>query len=150
MTDWETTRANLERAQVSWITTVRSDGRPHVTPLVTVWWDEAVYFCTGPQEQKAVNLSQNPAIALTTGTQAWDGGTDVVVEGVATRVTDRSKLERLAAAWRTKWDGRWEFEPVEGGFLNEIGGLALVYEVKPIKVLAFAKGRYSQTRHLFD
>ena len=149
VTDWVTTRAALENAQLSWITTVQSDGRPHVTPLVSVWLDDAVYFCTGPGEQKAVNLSQNAAVAVTTGNDTWDGGIDVVVEGVAARVTGRSKLERLAVAWRTKWDGRWEFEPVEEGFHNEVGGLALVYEVRPTKVLAFAKGRYSQTRHVF-
>ena len=53
---WATTRAALESAQMSWITTVRSDGRPHVTPLVAVWLDEALHFSTGPGEQKVLNL----------------------------------------------------------------------------------------------
>lgn len=36
-TDWDETRRALEAAQLFWITTVRRDGRPHVTPLVAVW-----------------------------------------------------------------------------------------------------------------
>jgi len=149
-TDWATTRALLESAQLSWITTVRSDGRPHVTPLVMVWLDEAAHFCTGGEEQKAVNLRHNPNVILTTGCSTHDRGIDVMVEGRATRVTDPPTLDRLAAVWRSKWEGQWEFEPVEGGFDSEQGGLGLVYRVVPEKVLAFGKGNFSHTRHLFD
>jgi nitroimidazol reductase NimA-like FMN-containing flavoprotein (pyridoxamine 5'-phosphate oxidase superfamily) len=59
-TPWATTREVLENAQLSWVTTVRADGRPHVTPLVPVWLDDTVHFTTGPGEQKAVNLAGNP------------------------------------------------------------------------------------------
>ena len=55
-TDWHETRNVLETAQLFWISTVPGDGRPHVTPLVAVWLDDVVYFTTGPDEQKAVNL----------------------------------------------------------------------------------------------
>ena len=34
--DWDETRQVLEDAQLSWICTVRADGRPHLTPLG--WW----------------------------------------------------------------------------------------------------------------
>jgi len=33
-TPWSTGRARLTDAQVYWLTTVRPDGRPHVTPLL--------------------------------------------------------------------------------------------------------------------
>lgn len=148
-TDWPTTRRILEDAQLSWITTVRADGRPHVTPLVAVWLDDAAHFTTGPDEQKARNLARNPSVVLTTGCNTWDRGTDVVVEGTATRVTDAATLGRLAAAWRTKWDGQWEFEVDADGFSHEDGGRALVYRVVPDKVLAFGKGTFSHTRHRF-
>jgi general stress protein 26 len=64
-----------------WITTVRVDGRSHVTPLVAVWLDEAIYFATGADEQKAVNLRNNQNVILTTGCNDWEQGLDVVVEG---------------------------------------------------------------------
>jgi len=42
----------LEDAELFWITTVRVDGRPHVTPLVAVWLDDAIHFATGAGEQQ--------------------------------------------------------------------------------------------------
>ena len=97
-------------------------GRPHVTPLVAVWHGDSVYFCTGEAEQKAVNLRSNQHVALTTGCNGWQEGTDVVVEGVATRVTDDALLADLAAMWATKWDGSWQFEARDGAFHHEYDG----------------------------
>jgi hypothetical protein len=52
----QTLRA-LESAELFWIRAARSDGRAHLTPLVAVWLDDALYFCTGEKEQKYINLS---------------------------------------------------------------------------------------------
>ena len=101
-TDWEETRRALEEAELFWISTVRADGRPHVTPLVAVWLDDAIYFATGPGEQKAVNLRTNQNVILTTGCNEWERGLDVVVEGEAVQVRDESVLERLAETWATE------------------------------------------------
>jgi hypothetical protein len=119
-----------------------------MTPLVAVWVDEALHFCTGEAEQKAVNLRGNQNVILMTGCNRWDGGLDVVVEGQAIRVTDRSTVQRLAEAWARKWDGRWEYEPDDGGFKGEGEGIQ-VFSVRPAKVFAFAKGNFSHTRHMF-
>jgi general stress protein 26 len=149
-TGWERTREALESAQIAWLTTVRADGRPHVTPLVAVWLDGAFHFCTGAGEQKARNLAAHPQVALTTGCDRWDSGLDVVVEGEARRVTDPATLQRLAAAWTTKWDGRWRFRVGDDGtFQHEDGGSALVFAVEPAKVLSFGKQPFTHTRHRF-
>jgi len=147
-TTWPAARDVLDGAQLSWLSTVRADGRPHVTPLVAVWLDGALHFTTGPTEQKALNLDKNRNVVLTTGCNSWDQGLDVVVEGEARRVTDRTTLERLASAWRSKWDGSWQFDVADDGFHHEAGGLALVFAVEPAKVLAFGKGTFTHTRHL--
>ena len=148
-TEWDETRRALETAELFWISTVRADGRPHVTPLVAVWLDGAVHFCTGASEQKAVNLGHNPHVTLTTGSNRWDRGLDVVVEGEAVRNTDDVALERLAQAWATKWDGRWRYEARNGAFHHGDGGEAIVFSVTPAKIFAFAKGTFGQTRHRF-
>jgi nitroimidazol reductase NimA-like FMN-containing flavoprotein (pyridoxamine 5'-phosphate oxidase superfamily) len=147
-TSWGDTRAALDGAEIFWISTVRADGRPHVTPLVAVWDDGALYFSTGPEEQKAVNLRTYPDVVLATGSNDWDRGLDVMVEGEARRVTNRDELERLAQAWARKWDGRWQWAVGEEGFEHEDGGAAWVYSVQPTKVLAFGKGTFSHTRHV--
>jgi hypothetical protein len=97
-----------------------------------------------------VNLAGNPHVVLTTGCNRWDGGLDVMVEGVAEPVTDRATLERLAAAWATKWDGQWRFGVADDGFTHSAAGVdspVLVFAVKPAKVLAFGKGGFSHTRY---
>ena len=147
-TSWDDTRRELEAADLFWITTVRADGRPHVSPLVAVWLDGALHFSTGADEQKAVNLRTNPHVVLTTGCNQWDRGLDVVVEGDAVQVTDDATLQKLADAWRKKWDGRWLFEAHEGSFRHE-AGTALVFSVAPTKVLAFGKGTFTHTSHRF-
>jgi hypothetical protein len=90
-TEWDQTRRVLEAAELFWISTVRADGRPHVTPLVAVWVDEAIHFQTGATEQKAANLSANPHVILMTGRNDWNKGLDVVVSGDAVRVTDGAR-----------------------------------------------------------
>ena len=148
-TAWTETRRELESAELFWITTVRADGRPHVSPLVAVWYDDALYFATGSAEQKALNLGANPNVILTTGCSHWDRGLDIVVEGLAARVTEDALLARLATAWTQKWDGRWHYEARDGLFHHPGGGDALVYAVRPDKVLSFGKGTFSHTTHRF-
>jgi general stress protein 26 len=136
----------LSQSEMFWLSTVRRDGRPHVTPLPAIWLGGTLHFCTGAAEQKARNLESNPNCVLTTGTNQFRAGLDVVVEGAAVRVTDRARLERLAALWKSKLD--WEFEVGDGVFRAE-GRQALVFGVTPTKVLSFGKAPYTQTRYRF-
>lgn len=159
-TPWDRTREVLESAQLAWVSTVRADGRPHVTPLVAVWLDGAFHFSTGAEDQKGVNLATNAHVVLTTGCNTWDQGLDVMVEGEARRVTDRVTLERLAAAWATKWDGTWQYDVADDGFRHrtseeipsspEANTPVLVFAVQPRKILAFGKGEagFTHTRYL--
>jgi PPOX class probable F420-dependent enzyme len=148
-TRWEDVVRVLESAELFWISTVRTDGRPHVTPLTAVWHDDALHFCTGPEEQKAVNLRANAQCALTTGDNRWKAGLDVVVEGRAEHVTDDPLLRTLAARWSAKYDGEWQYDVRDGAFHHE-AGVALVYAVRARKVLSFAKGEFAQTRFRLD
>jgi general stress protein 26 len=149
-TGWDETRHVLESSELFWITTVRADGRPHVTPLVAVWLDGALHFCTGDTEQKIRNLRRNPHVILATGSLQWNAGLDVVVEGDAVQVTDDDLLKRLAAVWATKWDGRWQYQIRDGAFYGEEGMTIPVFSVTPTRVFAFAEGPcFGQTRHLF-
>jgi hypothetical protein len=45
-TPWEETRRVLETAEVFWLSTVRADGRPHVTPVAAAWLDGILRFQT--------------------------------------------------------------------------------------------------------
>jgi nitroimidazol reductase NimA-like FMN-containing flavoprotein (pyridoxamine 5'-phosphate oxidase superfamily) len=146
---WQQVSDMLTAAELYWLTTVRRDGRPHITPLIGTWVDDAFVFCTGPDEQKAHNLAASLKVAVTTGVNTWSDGLDVIVEGEAQRVTGRDALMTLADNIREKYHGVWDFTPVDEGFghTDESGDshIAYVYRVPPIKVLAFAKSPHGQT-----
>jgi general stress protein 26 len=148
-TAWAEARGRLEGAHIYWLATVRPDGRPHVTPLLSVWLDGALYFCTGPGERKARNLASNPHCILTTGANALHAGLDLVVEGDAVKVSDDVKLRRIADVYESKYGSDWSFEVRHGAFFGE-GGEALVYEVEPAKAFGYGRdGEYSATRFRF-
>ena len=149
-TPWSEAQGKLEAAKVYWLSTVRADGRPHVTPIAAVWLDDAVHFTTGEGEQKAKNLGHNPDVVVTTGSSDL-AGVDVVVEGQAVRVTDPSRLQRLADAYIPKY-GDLFIHRVRDGTLRAEGaeGEVLAFEVKATKAFAFGKGAsFSQTRWRF-
>jgi hypothetical protein len=148
---WAEARRQLQAAEIFWLSTVRPDGRPHVTPLITVWLDEALHFCTGPTERKARNLESNTHCVLTTGCDSIDEGLDLVVEGEALRVSDEATLKRVADAYASKYGQPFLFTVRDGAFWNEEGGEALVFRVQPRKAFGFGKGdAFSQTRWRFQ
>lgn len=147
-TAWPEAAAVLERAELYWLSTVRSDGRPHVTPLIGVAVHRAMHFCTGLREQKARNLKHNARVALTTGTNMWAEGLDVVVEGTAMRVVERGELQRIADAFEAKYGSAWHFDVGDGVF-KPGKSPAAVYRIEPAKVLAFAKAPHAQTAYRF-
>jgi nitroimidazol reductase NimA-like FMN-containing flavoprotein (pyridoxamine 5'-phosphate oxidase superfamily) len=151
-TTWARGRSVLENAEVYWVTSVRPDGRPHVTPLLGIWLDGAMYFCTGDSERKAKNLESNPHCILTTGCNHLDG-LDVVVEGRVAKVSETTELQSAADAYESKYgshftspDGTWF------GLGDSIRKSQVVlYRLAPAKVLGFAKGDpFSQTRWDFS
>jgi nitroimidazol reductase NimA-like FMN-containing flavoprotein (pyridoxamine 5'-phosphate oxidase superfamily) len=150
-TDWAEGRWHIDEAEVFWLSTVRPDGRPHVTPLLAVWHADAMYVCTGPGERKAKNLQQNPQCILTTGQNGLDG-LDVVVEGQAVEVDDAAELEQVTNAYESKYGTH--FTAPEGTWFGLSDAIrarkVLLYRVTPTIVLGFARGeQFSQTRWRF-
>lgn len=139
----------LRDADTFWLSTVRPDGRPHVTPLIAVWHAEALWFTTGPQERKARNLAENASCVVTTGrSDLAAGALDVVLEGRAEQVTEAAELEPVAEAFAVKYpNGPWDFVVRDGAFSDrDAGGRALVFRVRPVRGLGFRKGdHFSQT-----
>ncbi|MFJ4777027.1 pyridoxamine 5'-phosphate oxidase family protein [Streptomyces sp. NPDC088762] len=152
-TDWAEARRRLEAAEIFWASTVRPDGRLHVTPVIAAWHEGALYFSTGPGEQKAKNLAHDGHCALTTGGNSLTEGLDLVVEGTAERVADAALLEEVIAAYEAKYGSH--ITSPEGTF-HGIGdafrrGDAVVFAVAPATAYGFGRddGVYTHTRWTF-
>jgi hypothetical protein len=149
-TAWAQGRRHLEGAELYWLSTVRPEGRPHVTPLLGVWLDGGLYFCTGPDERKAKNLAENPHCILTTGCNTLQGF-DVVLEGRAVPVGNPVERQRLADTFETKYGAHFGPEGTWDGLGDAIrSGDALSFRVTPSITFGFGKGSpFSQTRWEF-
>jgi general stress protein 26 len=145
--EWAHVRQLLTSAEIYWLATVRTDGQPHVTPLIGIWTEDAFHFCTGADERKALNLRRNDRATVSTGCNVYGVGTDVVVEGRAALVADHPLLERLAAAFVEKYGDDWRFIVRDGLFVGTEGNEALVFKVTPAKAFGFTRGAsFAQTR----
>ena len=150
-TPWEETRRALEAAEVFWLSTVRADGRPHVTPVAATWLVGTLYFGTGSIAQKLKNLRGNPRVTLTTGCNHLATGLDIVVEGDAAPVTDAAVHERFYQRQAILWGEGWPIQLRDGVLWDEgAGEPLLLFAVMPAKIFAYARGdQWSQTRYQF-
>jgi len=152
-TPWAVGLEQIIDADTFWLSTVRPDARPHVTPLIAVWHGDAIWFTTGPGERKAKNLAENSSCVLTTGrSDLVDGGLDIVLEGTAEQVTNEAELQPIAEAFAAKYGTEiWNFVVVGGAFSDRVtGGRAIVFRVQPVRGLGFRKGEtFSQTTWSF-
>ncbi|MFI5272751.1 MAG: pyridoxamine 5'-phosphate oxidase family protein [Ktedonobacterales bacterium] len=150
-TPWEETRRVLETAEVFWLSTVRADGRPHVTPVAAAWLDGTLYFGTGAIAQKLKHLRGNPHVVLTTGCNHLATGLDIVVEGDAASVTDTAVHERFHQQQAILWGEGWPIQLRDGVLWDEsTREPLLLFAVTPTKIFAYARGdQWSQTRYQF-
>ena len=151
---WSAGLEQVIAADTFWLSTVRPDGRPHVTPLIAVWHGEAIWFSTGPEERKAKNLAENPSCVLTTGrSDLVEGALDVVLEGEAEQVTVDAELDPIAVAFAAKYGTEtWDYLVRDGAFIQRAAAArAIVFRVRPVRGLGFRKGdSFSQTTWRFS
>ncbi|MGI8486089.1 MAG: pyridoxamine 5'-phosphate oxidase family protein [Thermomicrobiales bacterium] len=148
-TPWSVATRHLETAELYWLSTVRPDGRPHVTPLIAVWLDDTLCLCTGEHERKALNLKANPHCAITTGCNVLGESLDVVLEGDAGAIADDGELQGVADAYVAKYGSDWRFTVRDGAFVGNEGNIAQVFRITPETAFGFGKGPFSQTRWRF-
>lgn len=123
---WRTLEARLGREMAIWIVTVRSDGRPHMTPVWYVWLNERIYFATGTDTQKFTNLRTNQAVALALP----DTDSVLILEGEA-HAADRKTTDKLGEYFFNKYE--WDFR------YDEDVDWRLV-EITPHRILAWGDG----------
>lgn len=134
---WEAARAALAEAQFSWLATTHPSGRPHVRPVLTVWWEGALFTTSAPAARKARNLAGEARCSVTVRT----ADLDVVLEGTATRVVDPGMLQSVRDAYEAKYG--WPPVVRDGAFDAPYGAPTAgpppyhLFRVEPEVVFAF-------------
>ena len=101
--------SNEPQKQTPFLATTRPDGRPHVAGVGALWDHGRVYIVSGAGTRKSRNLAENPSCSVAFSLT----GIDLVVEGVAERVTDDETLQRLAKRYG---EGGWPARVENGAF----------------------------------
>ncbi len=143
---WAAARKRLAEGDTYLLATVRPDARPHVVPPLAVWLDAALHFNIGRTARKAKNLAGNPHCVVTVP----GDDVDLVVEGVAVKVSDGAKLRQVADGFPTKYP--WWRPTVRDGvfYADDAGDPRDIFAVAPTVVFAFGKEKgFSATRWRF-
>jgi hypothetical protein len=86
-----------------WLTTINSDGSPHVTGVGAIWADGTFWFETGERTRKGRNLARDSRCVLSVATEEFD----LIVEGDGHQITDPPTVAAMAARWAAgEWPAR--------------------------------------------
>ena len=108
-TPWEMARerlANPEQPRTCWLATTRSDGRPHLMPVIGFWIEGAMHVVAGEGTQKARNIAANDHCVIATSSTRLPS-LDVIVEGRAEALTDPDAVRDIATFLN---DNNWPLE----------------------------------------
>lgn len=129
----------------AWLTTIDAAGSPRVRPVGVVAYDGAWYFNSSPSTSKARNLARDARCVISLATEPFD----VVMEGVARRVTDRDELSSVATVFAQDWPCRVEGDALTAEFSAPSAGKPPyhLFRVDPDRVYAFGTAEpYGATR----
>jgi Pyridoxamine 5'-phosphate oxidase len=105
--DWAIVEGRLEQGvtqapgtggpdrHTTWLATINPDGSPHVTGVGALWYEGSFWFETGEQTRKGQNLARDSRCTLSVATHEFD----LVMEGVAEKVTDPATVAIMAGRW---------------------------------------------------
>jgi Pyridoxamine 5'-phosphate oxidase len=119
---WKWANERLNKSHNYWIASTRPDGAPHVMVVWGLWLDGALLFSTGRESRKARNLTENPKCVICN--ELADEA--VVVEGIARRVHEPSRLRNFLSLYERKY--KWDMSAFEPGILSF---KEPVFEVRP-------------------
>ena len=98
---WSKVDIWLQAYRSIWLSTTRSDGRPHCVP-VWYWWDASqpdVHIVTHGSSVKAKNLAHQSWVILSAG----NADDTVILEGFAHLVTDEPERAKVNEYWQSKY-----------------------------------------------
>lgn len=133
---WADVQTRVAEAGDFLVATTDPGGRPHVVPVLGVWFEGAVCFVSFRESRKARNLRRNDGCAVTVpGAEV-----DLVLEGAARLVRDVAELQKVAELFPVKYP--WWHPVVRDGEFYDPGDAddpRHVFAVEAAQVFAFGK-----------
>jgi PPOX class probable F420-dependent enzyme len=95
----------IERERVCRVATVGRAGMPHLVPVCHVVDGGKIYFASGDDGRKVLNLEANPRIALTVDlyAEAWTHLKGVMVQGTGRLIAKGPRFRRVRALLYRKY-----------------------------------------------
>lgn len=137
MLAWSWVEQQLTKSRNYWISTTRTNGKPHAAPVWGIWMDGSLIFGIGKTSVKGRNLAHNPAVNI----HLESGDEVVILEGKTAIVTDQAILTPFYKLYAEKYD----FDPSQNS-----DDSAIYYLLKPDVVLAWLEHDFPNTATRWD
>ncbi len=115
---WSWAVERLTASHGYWLaTTWLGRGSPHVMPVWSVWWQDALWFSSGLRSRKARNIEHDERCAFTTD----DARNPVVIEGTAARVSASDAIAAFNDTVNAKYETNYSvdfYDPSINGVLR--------------------------------
>lgn len=135
---WHKIDTWLQGYRSIWLSTTRTDGRPHCVP-VWYWWDhdkKCVYLVLHGHTTKVNNLAYQQWVVLNAG----NGDDTIILQGVASSITDMTERAAIDEKWQSKY-----VDPFSGATATATNPNDYVFRVDIQHIMAWEYGAI-QTR----
>jgi len=140
--DWEWVVEQMTNSENYWLSSVRSDGRPHVVPRWGAFIENKLYYDGSPKTRHSQNIIENPHVSL----HLEDGYKVVIMEGTS-KPADKPSPEfarQLSDAITNKYASQgYSPEPTQW----DEGGL---YVFTPRQCIAWTSFYEDPTKFVFE
>ena len=122
----------IHRERICRVATASATGMPHLVPVCQVVADGKIYFASGGDGRKVLNLRANPRIAVTVDlySDAWAHLKGVMVQGEATLIDKGPRFRKIRALLYAKYP-----QYPDEAALDESD--SVIIEVTPTRVFAW-------------
>jgi nitroimidazol reductase NimA-like FMN-containing flavoprotein (pyridoxamine 5'-phosphate oxidase superfamily) len=95
----------IHRERICRVATAGKSGMPHLVPVCQVVDDGKIYFASGKDGRKVLNVRANPRVAVTVDlySEAWAHLKGVMVQGDATLIVKGPRFRKIRALLYEKY-----------------------------------------------
>lgn len=106
MLTWDFVTEQMTKGHNYWVSTTRSDGKPHAAPVWGLWIEGAFYFSTSLDSRKGRNLQTNPNVVI----HLESGDEVVILEGTVEQLQpEQAFFDSFANLYEAKYNFRPEY-----------------------------------------